>query len=381
MVKKDFFKRRTEAQIKKLDCKVVDTPEGLVDAIEELDIDREGLILDFPLVHPDFNNPRYNPQYNSRRTGRGAKFKGSSGSERKSFPAFLCLDQPISREGAKEGKRRPFIIRNDAFRSMKQLQEEDNFQMGYLYRSITGNVRIPHLISFWAIDHGNMLDSFSERMKVNLPNFDVGAKVERNYAPNIYLKVPSKQKGKGRYTQLWRNVPTEENDSRRVLAWNTSNTYGSVVDNSFQEDVSAGPGYKNYQIGQENPRGEAASLQFRFVDDHDVEGYSEMIRYFMRRGNLVPLEMSQIAIPSREDIPFARKLDNNLLIRTVNKSGESFNHPREDQYSILRGRHIAKHIRSEEEARKQTSVVEPTMYWDPERDGRIRDYPWRPGEK
>ena len=92
----------------------------------------------------------------------------------------------------------------------------------------------------------------------------------------------------------------------------------------------------------------------------------------MRQRNEVPFEMSQFAVPSREDIPYALKLDNNILIREKDKEGNPvLRHLSMDQYSMLVARRVAKYITQQKEGAQRT------MHWDAERDGRIRDYPWK----
>jgi|TARA_Y100000310_G_scaffold319898_1_gene375728 hypothetical protein len=94
MAKKVFFKERTPSEIKKLDCDIVENPRNLVEKIENLDSETEGLILDFPFVNPDYKDSDL--QYASRKTIRGVVRKGN----KRTFPSYIQLKQPRSVESA-----------------------------------------------------------------------------------------------------------------------------------------------------------------------------------------------------------------------------------------------------------------------------------------
>jgi hypothetical protein len=87
----------------------------------------------------------------------------------------------------------------------------------------------------------------------------------------------------------------------------------------------------------------------------------------MRKHNLIPFERSQIAMPSKVAAEYWGKLCNNVVIWDPSlKHGKGdYRHLHLDEKSMLQARQVG------------VLGAEATMYWDPERDGKIGDYKWR----
>ena len=202
MTRKEFFRRRSEAEIKKLDCQVVDSPVRLVQRIEELDSVRQALIFDFPLVHPAYKNDG-DSQYVSRTTMRGVRRSGDN-RDRRFYPSYIQLKQPRSIENAAEFFRKgnlPFKLRNKAFfENMKHIREEENFYVGYMVWSVSGNDKSPIMVPFWSLAEGDMIDAYNGRVCLG----ENGSKVERVYGPEVIVRVPSRDKKASRYV-VYRN--------------------------------------------------------------------------------------------------------------------------------------------------------------------------------
>ena len=398
MVKKDFFVQRNPEEIEALDCNVVDTPENLVGEIEGIeDPNRQAVILDCGeddlLVHPAFANIR-NPVYRSRVTTRGIKRKGK---QRREYPSYVQLEQPRSIEnaiGLHRSENFPVNIRNKAFfESMAHLPEHENFHVGYMIRPIVGEDKSPMLVPFNAVADGAILDSYSERIKSNLP-FDCGSKVIHVYGSDVYVKVPSEEQGKGRYTVLWENVPIRgmnkskrelkesereltESDRRAVLGWSTSPAYGIIKDGEFRGSLDAMPGNLQTHVSHEGSHRVGQAFKFKLMDNHSVASHREMVRHFMRGNDWRPMEMSQIANVSKADSAFYNRVRNNFLIMTRDKNGNPiFSQPREDQEAMLIARRVGNYIKELKEGE-----IQETMYWDPVRDGSVMGYSVLPGEK
>jgi hypothetical protein len=372
--KKAFFRRRTEAEIGKLDCQVVDSPVGLVQRIEELDPARQALILDFPLVHPAYKNDG-DPQYVSRTTMRGVRRHG----DERSYPSYIRLTQPRSMKNAVKLFRKgnlPFKLRNKAFfESMKHIPEEENFYVGYMVWPITGD-KSPIMVPFWSLAEGCMIDAYSGRVCLG----ENGSKVERVYGPEVIVKVPSRDKKASKYVVKFSNVPRREmeNAERAVVGWDTRPAYGRIVNGEFVQDESASPAHKLTNVSHEGSHRHGESFIFTAIYPHCVAAYQEIIRNAMRDGDYSPMEMSQFAILSREDAAFYNKVRNNLLISETTPAGTNvLKHPRLDQQSMLIARNVANKVRMLE----KKGDIQDTMYWDQTRDKAIADYPFLPGEK
>jgi len=367
-MKKQFFKIRTPREILKLDTTTINEPKGLVKIIDDMDKKSQAIILDFKLMHPDFNIEGSSEQYISRITLRGIRPKNNL----KKYPSYLRLNQPKSRAQAYAEERLPISFRNLEFLSMKNLAEEENYIVGYMRRPIVGLDRSPLLTSFWSIMNGAKMDGYNSRICSRMPPvFNAGTKVKIDHGPTIFVEVPSSTKGKSKYPQQWLDVATDLHDSRnRIKCWSTKPTYGRFEGDCFIEDFSKSPESTRYNYGNEGKFKDGCNYKFQELDPKAVAGYYGIIRHFRERGNLAPLTYSQFAIPSRSDVIFWNKLENNVLIKEVNLSGkEVFRHPRMDQLSMLFARWIAQKMNDE-------TQVQETMYWDPSRDGKISDYPW-----
>ena len=373
MAKKAFFRERTEAEILKLDVSKINTPVGLVDIIESIDPGKEALLLDFPFVHPDFQEKDL--VYGSRRTMRGVVRRGAT----RTYPSYISLKQPRSREDALKETHIPLDARTEAFYRLSLIPEENIFCVGYIRFPITGNVRPPILTSFRDVMDGAMIDSYTGKVCKTLPKeFNAGAFVEYDYGPNVFVKVPSKRKGHDKYLVKWSNVATKDVPSKKILAWNTRPYYG-VFDGegNFVVSPDAEPEHKAHNVGHAGNMSEGESFDYFTLYPQGVAAHNTLIRYFMRQSNLIPLQMSQVAIPSYSDASFWNKLRNNVLIlENSNGQGQVPKPLRIDQKSMLMARRVAKYFRF-----RLPDEITQSMYWDSERDGRIRDYPWQPGEK
>jgi len=382
MAKKTFFTRRTPAEIENLNVEIVDTPVDLSYQIEGLNPETEAIILDgskVQLTHPYFEGVSSDREYVSRMALRGIK----RAKNKRSYPNYVGIQQPRSIEDAvnfyKKGKL-PFRLRNKSlFDAMHDVPEKKNFNVGLMYFPITGNDKSPVMIPFWALCAGNMIDVYSQRVCKDLP-WDAGSSVQRDYAPNFIVKVPSTSEGQGRYIIKWLDVPTGEQskENKAVLGWNTRPTFGKTKEGVFESKDNFGPLYKFFQeLSHEGKHRRGETFEFTLIDPHVVASWAELLRQKMREGDFAPWEMSQLPLISRDDAAYWNKLNNNLLILERNSKKEYVTkHPRIDQLSVLMARHIGNKIK-----KLKLGEVQETMFWDPDRDGKISKYPVLPGER
>lgn len=124
--------------------------------------------------------------------------------------------------------------------------------------------------------------------------------VEKDGA-DIIVKVPSRIKKMARYNIKFMSVPVV--DSR--MKWSIA--YGISTDHNCM--------HKKYLIRFKYKNDKETSRQFNFCA-HEIAGYLGIIDHFHNKHkNLIPLQMSQFAIPTQDTVDFYKKLCNNSLIR------------------------------------------------------------------
>ena len=355
MGKKAFFRERTAEQIQGMNFKEVDIPKNLVRRIMDLDPTIDSLGLTFSLIPEKFM------------TGRDSQY-ASRANMRRGY--YLKLKQPISKEQARKNRRTPLQIRQEALSELRKIPEEHNFCLGYSFRSITGPIRPLIVVPFWSILDGCRRDTYDQKVCKKLPFKNIGSKVEpyvdskdvERKGGKVAVRFPSTYKGDRPYKIRWENLAIIDNEDKRIIGWGTTPSYilleDEVVDESelvrrrFKEPI-----HKLYNFGYKNP-------EFDMRYPQETGSHQIMIRHFMREHNLVPFEMSQYAVSSRMSADFYTKLRNNVAIFDKTLERPKFRKLHIDEVCSCISRHVG-HFDPDE-----------TMYWDAERDGRIRDYNW-----
>lgn len=347
MTKKTFFKERTVEQIQNMNCSEVYRARGLVDRVMSIDAGRDALRLRFRVTPTRFG---------TRNTSRASRKNLRHGH-------YLEIDQPYSVDKALRTTEIPLQLRQRTLAKLTRIDEDENVCLGYSYRpTFDSKDKTRIYIPFWSIMDGCLRDTYDGQVCNNLRHLNAGAEIEFDKGGvkaateglAVVVKVPSSTQGQGRYRIKFIHVPISDNEHKRVTCWKTRPAYSS--DNSA---------HKTFNIRY---------LEADYIDDsdfhmiypQDVHGYHMIVRHFMQQHNLVPFERSQIAMPSKTAAEFWSKLCNNVLIwdPTINSDKGSYRHLHIDEKSVLQAR--------------QVGVLGPeeTMYWDAERDGRIRDYKW-----
>lgn len=354
MEKKAFFRDRAAEQIQGMNFKKVDIPKNLVRRIMDLDPKVDSLGLKFSLIPEEFM--------------AGRNFLDASRVNlRRGF--YLRLNQPMSIEQARKNRRIPLQIRQEALSELRKIPEEHIFHLGYAFRSIVGTYRPLILVPFWSILEGCRRDAYDQKVCKNLPFKDIGSKVEpyidskkevERKGGKVLVRFPSTYKGDRPYKIRWENLAVIDNEDKRVIGWSTSPSYALSESEEVDELILTKrrfkePLHKLYNFGYKNP-------DFDMRYPQEIGSHQTLIRHFMRNHNLVPLEMSQYAIPSRMGVDFYNKLRNNVIIFDKTLIRPRFRKLHLDEVCTSIARHVGNFDPDE------------TMYWDSERDGRIRDY-------
>jgi len=118
------------------------------------------------------------------------------------------------------------------------------------------------------------------------------------------------------------------------------------------------------------------NIRYRYTDDkessgvvnmcaHEIGGYLELIQQAIGDKNLIPLQMSQFAIPSQETVDYYLRLCNNVLVR---------------DNGLVSKDQLRKMNRAEKEIALWAFVKslghDRTFYAESSRDGNVRDYTW-----
>lgn len=255
---------------------------------------------------------------------------------------FYTLDQAV------QDARTPVQLREDAFNKIKN----PNY-CGYTFMPI-GRDKRKRKVSLIECLEGARIYAFahqtpSERIKVK--PYDDSKRVRRDGA-EIIVEVPSRVEGEKPVEFKLFSVP--------------------VVDAPEKHKISLG-------IGSDHSCGSKRyNIRYRYSDDkegsgivnvcaHEVSGYLEIINHYLNNEkNLIPLQMSQIAIPSQDTVDYYLKLLNNVLVKDP---------------SVKAKNQLRKMNRAEKEIALWGFVQklghDKTFYAKGSRDGNVADYDWQ----
>lgn len=355
--KKPFFRERTAAEIRSMNCRRTGSARELVERIMELNPKSDSLCLMFGLTPREFGTK------DSTRASRRNLKHGK----------YASINQPYSVEDALKEGRIPLALRQEALDRLIRIPQEGNFCLGYSFRPIIGSNKTRVFVPFWAIMEGCRRDTYDLKVCKSMSDkLDVGSKVIPYVDANrveseggtVLVRVPSSSKGEKSYLVRWNHVAVKDNPQKRVICWGTVPNF---VVSGEDELANAEPMHKMYNI-RYTCREDREGSQFNMIYPQDIESHQAMIRCFMGHHNIIPLERSQYAIPSVEAAEFWTKLCNNVLVEDLTLKDKS----KKDSYRKL---HIDEKCMLQA---RQVGVLgaQRTMYWDAERDGRIKDYNW-----
>lgn len=343
MGRKSFFKERSAEQSKKCDLTNVYRARGLAEKIAEIG-DSKVIAVRTSIIPARF----YNQTRESNEAARKCYKHGD----------FIALSQPKTQGEAFECREIPLAIRARDFGKLEEMREEEINYVGYTFRPVQGNDRRKRVVPFVWILEGARLFAYAENFANGIevkPYAD--AKKARFEGADIVCRVPSRQKGKPRYSLRLKHVPVEGSTERRAVCWSLSSEY---PDGNIPEHILFNIKY-NFQEDAET------SNVFTFYPQ-DIATYIAVIKHYNKEHNLTPIEMSPIALPSKKMADFYTKLCNNVLIYdprlTAKDNPEKLRKLNLTEKSIVIARAIGRCGHDE------------TMFWDPERDGKLRDYSW-----
>ena len=353
---KPFFRERTVDQIKSLGPADRYIERDLVRRIVDLSPE-EAIILRAVLVPGRFHAFKYVETQED--ASRACLYhSGEEGRENE----ILYLDQPRTAEQARQTTENPFQVRKRALEALAEKREQEIDLIGRCFRPFARTpdqrlTRIPFYVDF----KGAKIRAYEER------ETEQGAVVDTRYTDvaevgkqgaRIPVRVSSRTSGKKRYPVVLYHVPLIDNPEKRVIAWNIRSQFGNP---ESEREADEEPGQSEWA------RVKYTSDTFTAMPQMAAANFA-VIQHYLGQGNLTPMEQCQFALPSRFAVEqIWRKLENNVLIydKTLQRA-DRLRKPHLAEKSIILARTMA----------RGNFKPEEIFWWEPRRDGKIRDYAW-----
>jgi len=252
--------------------------EDFIDNILDIS-DDEAVIIEGDLIPEGFRSPRKFIKH-----GKEVKLK-----------RYKSLEHIV------KSRKTPVQLREEAFNKI-----QNNAYRGYSFKPFMAPDKRTREVSLVECLEGIRIYCYANQQIEGKPSISIvksykdSSGVEKDGA-DIIVKVPSRIKKMARYNIKFMSVPIV--DSR--MKWGIA--YGISTDHNCM--------HKKYLIRFKYKNDKETSRQFNFCA-HEIAGYLEIIDHFHNKHkNLIPLQMSQFAIPTQYTVDFYKKLCNNSLIR------------------------------------------------------------------
>ncbi len=274
--KKGFFREPLVTDIRKY-ISVKEIDENLIDEILNLGSD-EAVVIKTRLIPGDYENSRKFMKH-----GRDVK-----------IARFMSLKDAL------EKKLTPVQLRDDAFNKIRNIA-----YCCYTIKPFIGtDIRTRRVSLEDAIDGTKIYSgSHQEGMggPISVKKYGDAKRVEKDGAEFI-VEVPSRTEGVSAYEIKFSSVPTVDNMYKWGIAYNIFTNHSCK--------------HKTYDIRYRYMWDKESSRVFNFCA-HEIAAYLAIIDYSLNVDkNMIPLQMSQFAIPTKETVDFYIKLVNNCLIKT-----------------------------------------------------------------
>jgi len=345
MARKSFFRERSINEIRSLNPKVIYKQKGLVERIDDSG-NEEALQLNCQIVPGKF----FIGAKNSREASRKCYKYGET----------LRLQYPGTKEECDHSPLIPLKLREKALSRLRKMKEEEIEQIGYSSKPSWGD-RTKRIVPFVWCPEALRLFGYSENTtdKIKVKAYKDARRAETEGAA-VLAEVPSRRKDIGTYMFRLLHVPiirSQFNLSSVLL----------LKPALLQEGAR--------KVSQRVPH-DSANIRYPYESDpeksevitfypQDIAAYIAVIRDETRGHNLTPLEMNPFALFSRRGAEIYKKLCNNILVYDPSVSAKgNLRKLHLAEKSILLARAIGKFGHEE------------IAYWEPTRDGKLRDYDW-----
>jgi hypothetical protein len=344
MTRKTFFKERTPTEIRNLQHRRVYNQKGLIERIDQLGTE-EGIILNCQITPGEFFRNSRNSAQASRKCYKHGK--------------TLRLQHPQTKRECDNSPLTPLQLREEAFSKLKEMKEEINY-IGYSIKPAWGDRTERRFPFVWMVE-ALRLFAYSENTQDDIKaRIYKDAKRAKTEGTTVLAEVPSRRKGTDKYMFRLLNIPAirSQHNLASVLTLKPAQLQeqGKPISKRIPHD-SANIRYP-YETSPE--RSEVITFY-----PHDIAAYIAVIRDETKQHNITPIEMNPFALFSQRGVKIYKRLSNNVLIfdPTISTK-EGLRKLRIDEKSILLARAIGKFGHHE------------IAYWEPTRDGKLKNYAW-----
>ena len=351
MARKSFFRERTVAEIRALNLSEAYKQKGITRRIDGLDPSEEGLIIMAQMIPGRyFGFPQVKTQADASR----ACLK---------YGDKLHLHYPLRRKQANQSPVIPLQMRSEVLSGLEGMKEEEINYVGLSSRPEFGD-RTRRVFPFVNSPIGMRLFAYGE---TRTKGIEVNTKYQNSRRAKtdgveVPVSIPSRKTKKPRYRFKLLHVPlirAPENLATVQLL------RPSVIVDVDGDPVGGRTEHERnmIQYGKEgDPDGKVITYQ-----PQDVAGYLGIVKDQLTRHNMTPMEMNPFPLFSKRGAEIDRKLYNNVLIFDPTlTSKHKLRKPHLAERCILLARAIGVFGHDE------------IAYWEPTRDGKIKDYVWTP---
>jgi hypothetical protein len=354
MADKSFFKERSVAGIRNLGVSQVYRQKGLIDKIVGLDPAEEGLIVRAQIIPGKYS--RYKYVESSADASRACLKYGDK----------MKLHYPVTKGGANRSSITPVQVRAEEMGKLEGVREDEINVVGIYSKPEFGD-KTARVFPFVNSPIGMRLFAYAETMtagvNVNTKYKDVAR--ARTDGVEVLASVPSRTKKHSRYRFKLLHVPMIR--APENLATVQMLKPSIVVDDSGEPEEGRTE-HERHQI--QYGKGDNEDKKPIIYQPQDVAAYLGIVKEQWGRHNLTPMEMNPFPLFSRKGADIDRRVRNNVLIFDPTLTGKhKLRKLHLAERSILLARAIGKFGHDE------------IAYWEPGRDGKIKDYDWSVGDK
>jgi hypothetical protein len=216
-----------------------------------------------------------------------------------------------SLEEAIKTRKTPVQLREEAFNNLRS-----PIKSGYSFKPVVGTDKRTRKISLVECIEGTKIYCYANQKtekfspSIDVHPYDDARRVEKE-GTEIIVKVPSREKKSSRYEFKVSSVPVIDTRNKWGVA------YRLLTDHDCQS--------KKFNIRYSQEWDKESSRLFNFCA-HEIAAYLAIIDYYWtEKKNVIPLQMSQFAIPNQETVDYYNKLTKNCLIQEDGEKARRLN--------------------------------------------------------
>jgi len=348
MGKKAFFRERTTAEVKELNRKKAYSQRELVRAIDSLDPTQDALEIRAQIIPGKFYRD----------------VKDSAQASRKCFKHgdFIVSSHPETKKDCSKCSEIPLAIRARDFSILGEMKEEEVNFVGYSIQPSWGD-RIKRIFPFVFMPEGVRIFTYAEtRTKgIEIEPYSDALKVASE-GTSVVVQVPSRTQRQERYKFKLLHIPMVRSlDNLATVLTLRPALLQDRETGEFKRGVTAHEQYNIRYVWEEERE---ASNVITFYPQV-VAAYIKIAGEGWKQHNLTTMKFNPFALTSRHGAEFYFKLENNVLIYDSSiETKDKLRRLHLAEKSILWARAIGRFGHDD------------IAYWDPARDGKLRDYDW-----